>query len=241
MPNARLPSVRTLLWLTALLWAVTLAWDATGRDLAVMQRLGDAQGFALRDAPLWRHWGHDVAQQLARGMLALLWLAALLPWTVPHTRARVWGRQALQAALGATLALLLIGWLKHRSLTSCPWDLELFGGTARYVSHWQWGVPDGGGARCFPGGHVASAAIFWSLALVSRSPRARRALWLLVALLALAFGAVQTLRGAHYPSHTLWTMALAWTVVVAHHAAWRRWGRTHALGVAQTSTSTASP
>ncbi len=48
--------------------------------------------------------------------------------------------------------------------------------------------------------------------LRGRHPRAARA-WLAAALLAgLAFGGTQYLRGAHYPSHTLWTAWLCWLI-----------------------------
>ena len=89
-----------------------------------------------------------------------------------------------------------------------------FGGTARYVSHWQWGVRDGGGGHCFPAGHASTGfaylgAWFW---LRRAAPRAATA-WLIGALLVgLGLGLVQQVRGAHYMSHTLWTAWLCWVV-----------------------------
>jgi membrane-associated PAP2 superfamily phosphatase len=118
------------------------------------------------------------------------------------------------------LALLLIVSIKRFSLTSCPWDLAEFGGSAAYVSHWQWGVPDGGGGHCFPGGHAST--VFGLLALPlwwwQRSPRrAQLLLWAILAL-GLGLGWVQQVRGAHYLSHNLWTAWLcattAWTVML---------------------------
>jgi membrane-associated PAP2 superfamily phosphatase len=38
-----------------------------------------------------------------------------------------------------------------------------------------------------------------------------------ILLLGFFLGGVQTLRGAHYPSHTLWTGFLCWSVSVANH------------------------
>ena len=34
---------------------------------------------------------------------------------------------------GATVSLILVSAIKHISLTSCPWDLQQFGGIARHV------------------------------------------------------------------------------------------------------------
>jgi membrane-associated PAP2 superfamily phosphatase len=36
----------------------------------------------------------------------------------------------------------------------------------------------------------------------------------------LLLGLTQTLRGAHYPSHTLWTGFICWSVVLANHFVW---------------------
>lgn len=120
--------------------------------------------------------------------------------------------------------MLWVSVLKHFSLTSCPWDLRLFGGSAEYVSHWAWGMADNGGGKCFPGGHASSAFGFLALSLpflLSAQAGLRRHGWrLLVAtvVVGLFFGATQTVRGAHYPSHTFWTAWICWTVgLVVHH------------------------
>lgn len=215
-----------------LLLLVALLWDLGGQDLAVMRWWGDAQGFGLRDNPWLAHYGHAVARRVLQGVL-LVWLA-VLAWG----RGPVLGwqrRERLAVALATVASLLVVSLIKRASLTSCPWDLAEFGGAARYVSHWMLGVADGGGAHCFPGGHASSALAFVGAALPALSAR-RASPWrgtlLLLALLAggAALGVVQTLRGAHYPSHTLWTMvicyatsAVVWWVVHAWSArrGWR--------------------
>ncbi|MFB0916333.1 MAG: hypothetical protein QMB88_09985, partial [Burkholderiaceae bacterium] len=69
---------------------------------------------------------------------------------------------------------------------------------------------------CFPGGHVSSAfgyvALLPGFLMAAEAPirsRARMALFALM-VIGLALGLAQTLRGAHYPSHTLWTAWLCW-------------------------------
>ena len=193
-----------------LLVLAALAWDAGGLDLAVMRWWGDARGFGLREHPWLARYGHDVAQDVLR-MALVAWLA-LLAWGGGPVRA--WrGRERLAVALGVLASLVVVGLVKRASLTSCPWDLAEFGGMARYVSHWRLGVADGGGAHCFPGGHASAALAFVGAALPGLGARrAGRGGGLLLALLlaGTALGAVQTLRGAHYPSHTLWTMVICY-------------------------------
>jgi membrane-associated PAP2 superfamily phosphatase len=100
--------------------------------------------------------------------------------------------------------------------------LQEFGGKAWYVSHWTWGTRDGGAGHCFPAGHASSALAFIALALPwlfsGQASLRRRGQWLLllVLVLGLVFGLAQTLRGAHYPSHTLWTIWICWTVALVN-------------------------
>jgi membrane-associated PAP2 superfamily phosphatase len=200
--------------------ALVLLWDASGLDLAVMQHWGSAQGFALKQHPLLARWLHTRGQQAAvlfyLVLLFMVW-RPLGPWRALSRRERA------SALLAATLSLLSISTLKHFSQTSCPWDLAIFGGPAQYVSHWAWGTGDGGGGQCFPGGHASSAFGFAAITLpFLLSPQARlhstgrRWLAALVGV-GLVFGVTQTLRGAHYPSHTLWTAWICWTVGLASY------------------------
>lgn len=102
--------------------------------------------------------------------------------------------------------------LKRLNHTSCPWDLAEFGGVARHVSHWLWGVRDGGAGHCFPAGHASTAFAYLAGWFVLRRSAPRAAgRWLLGALLAgMVLGLAQQMRGAHYMSHTLWTAWICW-------------------------------
>ncbi len=201
--------------LTLGLWGLVLLWDASGLDVAVMRLWGTEQGFALKHHPLLSRWLHTRGQQAAvvfyLFLLVMVW-RPLGPWRGVQQRERA------HALIAVTLSLLTISTLKHFSLTSCPWDLDIFGGAAHHVSHWAWGTPDGGGGQCFPGGHASSAFGFLAMTLPflqAAEPRLQRAgrRWLvLVMLVGLVFGLTQTLRGAHYPSHTLWTAWICWAV-----------------------------
>lgn len=215
---------------TLLALALVLGWDASGLDLAVMSGLADGNGFFLR-----RQWWlervlHDGMRQVALlaflGMLLMVWR----PIGLFRDLRRV---QRVELVVGILLALLVVNLVKRNSLTSCPWDLQAFGGAAQFVSHWRWGVSDGGPGGCFPGGHASAALAYLALPLpwlLSNQPAQQRLgarlLWGILGL-GLILGMTQTLRGAHYPSHTLWTAMLCWLVAWANHvffcrlATWR--------------------
>ena len=133
--------------------------------------------------------------------------------------------QRLQLVVSILLGLALVVAIKRISSTSCPWDLAEFGGLARYVSHWRFGLVDGGGAHCFPAGHASAGFAFVGgyFVLRDRAPRAAR-IWLAAALAAgLVLGVSQQMRGAHFMSHTLWTAWLCWTVAWACHSLVTTW------------------
>lgn len=198
----------------ALLLLGALLWDLGGQDLTVMRWWADAGGFALQHHPWLEDVGHNGVRHLMRVVLVIMLM--LLAWG--RGPVRHWsGVDRLAVALGTLSALLVVNLIKRASLTSCPWDLAEFGGSAQYVSHWVMGVADGGGAHCFPGGHASSTLAFVGLALPwlagrRGSVRAGRLVLLALLLSGAALGAVQTLRGAHYPSHTLWTMVICYVV-----------------------------
>jgi membrane-associated PAP2 superfamily phosphatase len=208
--RALAPDLASDLVLAALGGVLLLAWDAGGLDLPAARLFCDGSGFAWRDHWLLRDVLHDGARSVAWLLAALLALS--LRWPVGLLRTLT--RREHAWWLFATLAgAALVPLIKQHSLTSCPWDLAEFGGRARYVSHWALGVADGGGGHCFPSGHATTAFALLSGWFVLRRAHpvlARR--WLLgVGLAGLLLGLVQLMRGAHYPSHTLWSGWLCFT------------------------------
>jgi membrane-associated PAP2 superfamily phosphatase len=199
-----------LIW-TILALGLLVAWDASGLDLLLARPWAGSQGFPLRDNWLLSSVLHEDARRAA--WLPALWLLAGI-WKPTGVLRRLSRSQRVQWAGTTLLALAAISLLKYVSYTSCPWDLAEFGGHASWVSHWAWGMRDGGPGRCFPAGHASAAFAFVSgyFALRGVSPAQARA-WLIGALLAgLVLGGAQQLRGAHFMSHTLWTGWLCWTI-----------------------------
>lgn len=197
---------------TVVALVVLLAWEALGLDLTLAGWFGGASGFAARSAWWSLHLLHDGGRWLAA--IALL-VATVSAWlgdngrTLPRRTRLAW----LLAVLVA-LVLVLVPALKRFSQTSCPWDLLAFGGSVPYVPHWMPGVTDGGPGHCFPSGHAVAAFAFLPLYFQWRVQRPVLARGILTAVLLAGalFGWAQLARGAHFPSHTLWSAWLCWVV-----------------------------
>ena len=203
--DARLP----WRWLAACV-AVALAWELSGLDLLLTRQFGDAQGFPWRHAWLTEHILHDGSRRLAM-LLALVWL-----WDCFRPFAPGPSRAGRAQALGvAVFCWAIVPLIKRSSTTSCPWDLTEFGGTAAALSHWQWGLADGGPGHCFPSGHATTAFGFLALVALWRPYRPETARWMMlaVALAGLILGFTQLARGAHHLSHSLWSGCLCLAVV----------------------------
>lgn len=200
-------------WMIAgVLLAVAIAWDFSGLDLLLAQFMGGPHGFTLRNQWWLRSILHEGGRALAWLIVCCLCLA--VPWPQGPLR-RIPFERRLQLALTGLLASGIVALLKASNYTSCPWDLEAFGGIARYQSHWSgWMLSDGGSGHCFPAGHASAGFGFlggW-FALHRHLPRLA-GFWFLGALiLGLTFGIAQQLRGAHFMSHTLWTAWICWMV-----------------------------
>jgi membrane-associated PAP2 superfamily phosphatase len=208
----------------AMLLLATLAWDITGLDLALAHWYGAAQGFALRNDGLLQYWFHDVAQNMARAIF--LGCVLMIAWPLGVFR-HLTRADRVHLVLATLIATLLVVAAKQLSKTSCPWSLAEFGGIARYVSHWQWGEADGGGGRCFPGGHSSAGFAFVGAAFWLRTvaPRLGVSVWLSAGAAGLTLGWVQQMRGAHFFSHTLWAWVMCCGAGAGYFYAVQAWRR----------------
>lgn len=201
--------------LACLLGLLALAvWEWSRLDLTITRSFGSEAGFYWRDNWLTAKFLYDGSRWIGwlffGALLASVWRPQFM-FPSLSTRDRVWW-------IATTLVCVaLIPVLKRASSTSCPWSLVEFGGEmGRYVPHWVLGQRDGGPGGCFPSGHASTAFAFlpgW-FALRRQLPRAaHRLLWGCL-LIGAALGMVQTMRGAHFISHSMWTAWICWVVGV---------------------------
>jgi len=181
---------------------LVLAWELSGLDLAVVRLFGVPDGFLLRNHWLYSGLLHEGIRQLAWLVLILLIVSIPAATRLGLDRARQW-----RWLLAAVLISILVPGIKQISSTSCPWSLAEFGGTASYVPHWLAGVTDGGPGKCFPSGHVVNAFAFLPGWALYREDRKRLAAGVLLGVMAVGLlaGLTQIVRGAHYPSHIMWS------------------------------------
>ena len=149
---------------------------------------------ALREFPLRRSWALEVLGHTALKWLMLgFWLFCLAS-----------GGRLRRGALYMAVIAGVVATLRHYSPISCPWDLPEYGGAR----------PDTG--RCLPAAHPLTGFALFGLVLALRErPRAARHALAAALLIGAVAGAVQVARGAHFPSHVLWTAWIAWAVTLA--------------------------
>lgn len=203
------------MWLGALSLVMgALLLEVTGIDLEFMDALYAVGGgkWVLRDAwwtKVFLHEGGQNVIKLSAVLAGLVWIASWGQRRLAPYR-RVSGYLCLMVVLSAVVA----GIGKKTTHIACPWDLTRYGGTLPYVKLFEarpQGVRPG---RCFPGGHASGGFALFGLYFVARAqgwkcPNA----WLGFGFaVGTVFALTQWLRGAHFPSHDVWTAAGCWAL-----------------------------
>ncbi|MGI2259866.1 phosphatase PAP2 family protein [Shewanella sp. GXUN23E] len=122
------------------------------------------------------------------------------------------------------LTVLIVGALKAVTHVNCPWDLLRYGGSEPYIPTFE-SLPDGvKPGRCFPGGHAAGGYGWVALFFFAKVYRPGLRWWGLAGalLLGVSFDVAQQLRGAHFVSHGLWSLMIAWWVASLGYLLWFR-------------------
>ncbi len=151
-----------------------------------------------------------------RQVSMLAWLGVLAA-TIVHWRSPVafrWTRPAAGLLVAVLLSTLCVAWLKASTHMDCPWDLQGLGGRQPFVPLFAHRPAALGTPACFPAAHAAAGYAWVALYFffLRAWPRWRHA-GLAIGLLAGAvFGLAQQLRGAHFLSHDLASLAICWTI-----------------------------
>jgi membrane-associated PAP2 superfamily phosphatase len=212
------------LWITLGLLAGVLAlFEFTDLDLALQDRFYDFEA---------RRWVVDEKDPTGRlffynGPKALVWLCALTTLVLAAGPAR-WREKWRVDRRGLWLGVLVIatvpalaGLGKKYTNIFCPSEIRRYGGDVAYVKLCEPQPADDPAPRrggCFPAGHASGGFALLGLLAVRGTRRWRHGVMALGLGLGWWMGGYQMLKGAHYLSHTLTTMLVAWLVVLL----WRR-------------------
>jgi membrane-associated PAP2 superfamily phosphatase len=107
---------------------------------------------------------------------------------------------------------IIVAILKNNTHIYCPWDLKLFGGTQPYIRLFDYAPAYLKVGRCFPAGHAGGGFTFISLYffLMIVKPQYKHYGLYSGLLLGLIYGIAQQMRGAHFLSHDLFSLAVCW-------------------------------
>jgi len=205
-------------------------WIALGLLAAVLAL------FELTDLDLWlqdhfynfetRRWVVDEKDPLGR-LVFYVWVFALTTLTLAAGPARWRDRFGLNRR-GLWLGVLVIatvpalaGLGKKYTNIFCPSEIHRYGGDVAYAKLCEPYSDDDRPRRrggCFPAGHASGGFALMGLLAVRGTRRWRNGILALGLGLGWWMAGYQMLKGAHYLSHTLTTMLVAWLVVCL----WRR-------------------
>lgn len=206
--------------------------------LAVAALVGSLAIFEVTSVDLWlqdhfynaatRQWIVDENEPFGRALfydgpkvlICAIALAALILAVGPAR----WRERFQFNRRGLWLALLVIATVpvlagvgKKYTNTFCPSDIRRYGGDVAYAKLCEPYPADDRPAKrggCFPAGHASGGFALMGL-LASRNTRRWRNGAIVAALmLGWWMGTYQMFKGAHYLSHTVTTMLVAWIVVL---------------------------
>lgn len=176
--------------------------------------------FPLRDLPLLATYGHT----WLKNAVTLAWIACM-PLAIASLWSqtlRGWRTALFRFVLFAGVAALIVQTLKGGSAHSCPWDLVQFGGTAYWFPLLQSIDKLAGAGQCWPGGHASAGFALMAGWFAARKthPRTARIALVLSLFLGGLMGWIQTVRGAHFLTHNLWSLWIVWAVCLAMDIIW---------------------
>ncbi len=219
-------------WPRAVIVALPLIAAVLGLALLAVGNLDERIAARFFDASSgtwpWRHeWvvssllhqhGRDAVAAIGGTMLVLLVASTLVVRLRPHRRRFAFALCAILLSTGG------VAGLKALSAKPCPRDAAEFGGELPDAGAFELVSDSAQGGHCFPGAHASGGFSLMAFYFVFRDRSRRLALAALLTgfLVGCVFGAAQVVRGAHYPSHNLWSCVLVWSLCIAlYHIAFR--------------------
>jgi membrane-associated PAP2 superfamily phosphatase/two-component sensor histidine kinase len=201
----------------AVLGTAIVGLECTDLDARAMEPFYDPMKghFPLRKFWLFKTVLHEGGKWLV--LIITSALAALVLVDLVVKRWRPWRGPAAYLVVCVATTSGIVGWLKAVTNRYPPWDLDRFGGKVPFTPLFESTPEPFTSGHGFPAGHASAAFAWVALYFLARAFGIRRpVLWLAPGLLlGSSFAWVQHVRGAHFPSHNLWTLAIAWMVALS--------------------------
>jgi membrane-associated PAP2 superfamily phosphatase len=202
------------LWLLIIAGVLLWVFQTTDIDRQITHLFFDEQQGVF---PLRRTWlFEDLLHHSAKQVTYLAVAAALYVCYLGYRGALEWlpPRNALLAALGMLLIPLGIATLKALISRHCPWDMVDFGGYLPYLRLLDAPPTSIKAGVCFPAGHASTGLLWivWGVALRPAGRGMARLGLLAGLLLGGVLGIARMAQGAHFLSHTLWSLWFAWAM-----------------------------
>ncbi|MCB1645837.1 MAG: phosphatase PAP2 family protein [Pseudomonadales bacterium] len=187
-------------WAIAGIWvSLLLIWKVTAFDTLITGWFFDPVTMSFPQA---RHWfWESVMHDGVKDLVIVVALATL--FGIFYFRGAY--RRALLFAFGSMIfTTTVVAIIKYQSNVACPWDMAEYGGD----------VVAGAGGGCWPSGHASTGYCLFALFFAARwlgkdySGRIFAGVMMLGTLLSVS----QTVRGAHFLSHGMWTGVIIWTL-----------------------------
>ncbi|WP_159016836.1 acid phosphatase [Cognatiluteimonas profundi] len=216
--------------------ALSIVFHVTRLDLQLATPYYDPinHTFPWRYAWISKYFVHRYLKYVLLMVGASVWIVALWTrWRRPQSGFLASHRRRWWFVAWCFVAVpIVIGILRRLSPMHCPWEISDFGGYAPYVDLWSAAPAGIRAGHCFPAAFVASGSWLLGFALLWYPEHKWRSAVVGLAALALAFGLgwVQQMRGAHFLSHTLWSLWVSWAVVLLVHRASGAWRETGGPG-----------
>jgi membrane-associated PAP2 superfamily phosphatase len=216
--------MRYLIALLLAVGALAIAWvgNFTNIDMMLAHQIYDPSGsFPMRNAWIAETFGHIYMKYLLTLLALGVIAASAYDWWRPRAGwTREFRLRLRVLALSAILVPLVISLLKKISYSHCPWDLAEFGGAEKYVRLFEAALPGVSAGHCMPAGHASSA--LWLIALcvfwLPKRPRMAALVFGVTLAVGLVLAWLQQLRGAHFLTHTLWSVWIACAIVSTVYA-----------------------
>ncbi len=193
---------------------VILLWlELTQLDLWIASHFYDA---ASKQWPYREHWlAQTVLHKGGRYVVYAVGLGLLVACLASFRATSAYYAIRLQLAflvIASLLGPLIVTYLKSHTHIYCPWDLVLFGGSKPHIKLFDSVAGGLSIGHCFPSGHSSLGFTFVSLYFFcwQVKPGCKyRALTFGLGL-GLVFAAAQEIRGAHFVSHDVVSLAVCW-------------------------------